>query len=80
VTILRNSSLLLALLLVGCRTVYVTEPLPLPPQPLIPTIPAGSLMCLSDEAYEALVVRDVVLKGYADQLRAIIEAHNEQAQ
>lgn len=66
------------LALSGCATrpVYVYPELPLPPAPQLPTIAAGELACLSDEAYEALAVRDALRRAYADQLRAIIEEHN----
>lgn len=70
-----------ALALSGCatRTVYVVPELPLPPAPTLPTISAGELSCLSDQAYEALAVRDALRRAYADQLRAIIEEHNRRS-
>lgn len=74
-------SLIAALALAGCATqpVFVYPELPVPPEPPLPKIPAAELVCLSDDAYEALVVRDATRKAYADRLRAIIAAHNAQA-
>lgn len=69
---------LIALILSGCatKTVYITPELPLPEWPVLPVVAADDLACLSDDAYEALAVRDRLRRGYAEQLRAIIEAHN----
>lgn len=74
--------LLAALALSGCatRTVYSVPKLDLPAPPVLPTIAAGELACLSDPAYESLAIRDALRKGYADQLRAIIEEHNRGAE
>jgi hypothetical protein len=67
-----------AMLIAGCANIpkVVYPELPLPPPPTLPTVAAEDLACLSDEAYEALAVRDALRKGYAEQLRAIIDAHN----
>lgn len=61
--------------LAGCvttETVFVQEPLPLPDRPNVPTIQADAMTCLSDEAYESLVVRDVMLQSHIKRLEAII--------
>lgn len=61
----------------GCACDPVIQspvPLPMPARPDLPAIPADSLMCLSDEAYTALVERDAKLKAYAQQLEAIIQS------
>jgi hypothetical protein len=70
--------LVLAMVLTGCaaRTEILIPALPLPDPPTLPTIPADEMLCLSDEAYEALVERDALRREYANRLRAIIEAHN----
>jgi len=75
--ILRLSSALPAVLLAGCaQTVYVYPEITIPPAPVLPTVVAESLACLSDEDYESLAVRDALRRGYAEQLRAIIAEHN----
>jgi hypothetical protein len=72
-------TLIAALALSGCatRVEYITPQIPIPPPPVLPTVSADELACLPDEAYEALAVRDALRKGYAEQLRDIIRAHNE---
>lgn len=74
-TLLMSTALLSAC---ATRVEYITPELPLPEPPVLPTIAADDLACLSDEAYQALAVRDALRRGYANQLRAIIEAHNLQ--
>jgi hypothetical protein len=71
-----------ALALSGCvtRTVYIVPELPVPPAPVLPTVQAEELSCLSDAAYESLAVRDALRKAYADQLVAILEEHNRRAE
>ena len=56
------------------RTVYETVALPVPDEPDYPRIPAADLECLTDEAYEALVRRDMLKDRYIGQLRAVIES------
>lgn len=71
--------LFVLLLLVGCspRVVYITPELPLPPEPVLPTIEPVELECLSNEAYATLVQRDVRLREYVKVLRGIIKDNNE---
>lgn len=76
-------ALVVAMLLGGCVTRvephYLTTPLPLPPRPTLPAIPAQAMECLSDEAYRAIVERDQQRRDYAEQLEAVIKTtHNEQ--
>lgn len=73
--------LCLTLLLAGCgtTTVYVTTPLPLPLEPLLPMVMAHEMECLTDSAYERMLVRETRLRNYADRLRTIIEEHNSGA-
>lgn len=68
-----------AALAAGCatRTEYVTVALPLPPRPELPTIAAERLMCLSDAAYAAIVIRDRRLRQYAQQLAAMIRSTHD---
>lgn len=75
-------ALIAALALSGCAhdPIYIVPRLDLPPAPVLPTVPADQLACLPDDAYEALVVRDALRRGYAEQLRAIIEEHNRRAE
>jgi len=60
----------------GCTTqperVYVQEPLPVPPAPATPEIPAEELECLDQDAYVRLVERDVVLQSHIERLEDII--------
>lgn len=53
-------------------TEYVQTPLPVPDRPTLPTVVADDLMCLGDEAYEALAVRDTQLQEHVRRLEAII--------
>lgn len=64
----------------GCATtepVFVQEPLPVPDRPSLPTINADSLQCLTDEAYEVLVVRDTMLQEHVKRLESIIQTTHE---
>jgi hypothetical protein len=69
----------LALALGGCSLPvrYVTVPLPEPLPPILPAVQEHELQCLSDSAYERLVVREKRLRAYVDELRAVIETHNQ---
>lgn len=53
-------------------TEYVQTPLPMPDRPTLPTVVADDLMCLGDEAYEALATRDTQLQEHVRRLEAII--------
>jgi uncharacterized lipoprotein YajG len=66
------------LLLAGCSTSseirYRTVPASLiPDPPVLPTVRADELKCLSDETYAKLVVRDKLRKQHANELRALLE-------
>lgn len=70
----------LSLALAGCATteyVNVSEPLPVPDRPDLPTIPAGQMQCLSDSAYKALAVRDAQLKEHIKRLESILRTTHE---
>lgn len=65
-----------ALLLTACSTqpVYITQPLPLPDRPDLPTLKASDLQCLTDSAYHRLVTRDILLRQYSEQCEAVIKS------
>ena len=44
-----------------------------PSEPILPKISSEALECLSDEAYEDLVIRDTLRKQYSERLYQIIE-------
>lgn len=56
------------------RTVYVTTPLTVPPEPELVKIQAEDLSCLSDEAYMKLVDRKLQRDKYESRMRAILES------
>lgn len=60
------------------RVVYETAPLPVPEEPAYPRIQAAELECLTDAAYEALVLRDALKSRYIGQLRAVIETTHDE--
>lgn len=78
ITSIRIVSLLCLLLLTGCvtRTEYVMPVLDVPPHPWLPSVQAHELLCVSDETGRKLVVREELLRGYAREMRATLEAHN----
>lgn len=57
---------------VQTETFYVQEPLPIPERQRLPKIPAEALECLSSEAFETLVNRDVMQDAHIKRLEAII--------
>lgn len=64
-------------LLTACATtneLFVQEPLPLPDRPALPTVSADALLCLSDETYEALAVRDQTRAEHITRLEAVIRS------
>jgi len=69
------------ILVAGCatrtETVFVQEPLPIPDRPSVPTIQPDDLQCLSDDAYESLVVRDTMLQEHVRRLEAIIKTTHD---
>ena len=70
----------LAIILVaGCATTtteYITTPLQIPDRPTLPTVVAGDLQCLTDQAFEELVARDAMLQAHIKRLEAIILTTN----
>ncbi len=63
----------------GCsvRERLITVPLPLPPRPVLPALSAEDLECISDDAFERLMTRDLGRKYYAEQLEEIIMSTHE---
>lgn len=65
-------------LLFGCAAPRIEyRPIPaalIPPKPQLPTITANELRPLSDETYLKLAGRDRMLRQYAEELRALVEA------
>lgn len=79
---MRPLLILAALAVSGCAgpVVYVYPEITIPPPPELPIVTADELACLSNETYTAVAVRDSLTKGYAKQIRAIIEEHNRRAE
>lgn len=50
------------------------------PEELRAALPATAMVCMPESGYEALAVRERLRRGYAEQLRAIIEEHNLRAE
>ena len=46
---------------------------------MLPAVSSEETACLSDEAYEKIVVRETRRKNYAETLRAVILEHNVKA-
>lgn len=59
--------------LVGCGPVRCDRPVVTLQRPVLPTVPADALQCLSNETYGALVDRELRLREYAEQCEAIVE-------
>lgn len=70
------AAVLLLIVIVGCAKPPVEyRPVPLhliPERPQLPTVQAGELQCLSDDAYLRLVERDRMLRKDGDELRALL--------
>ena len=70
-----SKAALAAFLLSGCvaRIDYVPLPAPCPVMPPLPSISAQELQPLTDDTYRKLVERELRLKEYIGQLRALCE-------
>ena len=64
--------------LAACTPAPVVRPvqLPIPAPPDLPAISAEQVECLSDEAWAAIVERDLARKQYAERLRQVILDNN----
>ena len=58
----------------GCSSHAISVRLPLPPKPLVPKIINSDLICISDDAYEILVKRDIAHKHYEQRLESVIKS------
>lgn len=69
--------ILSALLATGCAAQpevrYVSQPVPLPPQPELPKIQAEEIECLSDETYRKLVKRELLQLYHINALENLIK-------
>lgn len=63
----------------GCMGLPVVAPIFLPPEPILPRIAENEFSCMNQNAYTLLVERAVKSEAHIDTLRAIIEAHNKEA-
>lgn len=59
------------------RAVTLCEPLPKPPRPVLPTLAADDLQCVTGDAYRRLLMREITRRHYAEQLEVIIREHNK---
>lgn len=58
----------------GCTTIrYQSIPLPLEERPRLPAMNSQELMCLSDDAYKKMYLRESLLKEHRDKLEAVIK-------
>ena len=61
----------------GCAPRIEYQPVPhwlIPTKPVVATVQADSLQCLSEETYTRLAERDRACWQYARELRALLEA------
>lgn len=69
----------LAFLTAGCATPSpCIKPIVDLPEPVLPTISAAELQCLTTEVYQRLAERDVILQGALRECRAVVEELTEQ--
>lgn len=62
-------------LLLGCATTtteFVQEPIPIPARPHLPVVQPDALQCISDDAYEALAIRDTLLQEHIRLLERLL--------
>lgn len=71
---MRSILLSAIIFLASCASNPGAPVLQLPPKLNLPTIVPSDLYCLPDEAYESLVVRDVMQSRRIETLRSIIKA------
>lgn len=57
---------------------YVSNPVPLPPQPELPKIQAEELECIGDEIYRRLVKRELLQRHHITILENLIRTTHEQ--
>lgn len=54
------------------KKIYVTTPLQLPTKPEWPRVAGSDVMCLSVEAKQKILARDMAIKGYIEDLETTI--------
>ena len=67
--------LLACLIMLGCASPAGYQPVPawlIPLKPVVPTVPAAELACLSDDAYLRLAARDRACWQHVRELRAVL--------
>lgn len=77
---MRSVMTLVVLLVGGCSSHYVSQPLPLPVRPVLPAVYQGDLSCLSDDTYARLVERERMRREYTERLEAIIQSTHSKGQ
>lgn len=71
---INRAALAAFLFLAGCgRAQFAPVPAPCPAPPVLPKVAALELQALSDDVYRRLVERELRLKAYIGQLRAVCE-------
>lgn len=72
---------LVAIFLSSCaaKTVYVTTPLPIPPEPDYVKVYGEDLMCLTEDAYMRLAITVTQRNEYIQTLIKVIRATHEAA-
>jgi len=63
--------------LTGCAPVQCVRPVIDFQPPVLPTVPAGELQCLSDSAYQRLAERDLLLHQAVDHCMVILDEIRE---
>lgn len=67
---------LMILILAGCSTTqYVTPKIPLPAEPVYPTIKAAEYQCMAAESKQKLKTLIVQLNNAVDECRAVLEPY-----
>lgn len=69
---MRAASVLLVLLISGCASVRPAPSVVLPPEPTLPRITAEELSCISQDTYARLVEREMLLREYLAEIRALL--------
>ena len=67
--------LMMILILVGCSTQYVTPKIPLPVEPVYPTLKAAEYQCMAEESKQKLKELVVKLNNAVDECRAVLEPY-----
>ena len=70
---------LIVLISSSCATsiIPVTVPLSLPPDLILPKIQGAEFQCMTEDAYNRVALRDVMLRARVDTLKDIIESTHQ---